>query len=212
MSIPATAVRYTIQAQAPQGEIAAVNLWTMGREVGSQADANLLASSMAATIEAHLTAWNQTIANDTEWNQVTAYCYPAGGTVAGFIGQSTVEAPGLSTAGMMPLQTCLVVTLLTGNAGRSYRGRLYLPATCVTVMQGTHQLAGNTVDNLAGDWASFLEAVDFNNCGKPSVVSPTRTSATAISALAIDTRLDVQRRRANKQSVTHRATEDVTYA
>lgn len=209
MAIPPTAVRYTLSGQTVGGEIFATSIWTTGRTVTSQSDANLLASTMATTFNGIMSLWDVYIDASTKWTGVKAYCYPQGGPAAEFIGEAVLNKTGQSTAAPLPLQCALVVTLGTGNAGRSYRGRCYLPCSSADLQGDTHQFVLSDVQTIANQFAQFLHDVQFNNAGTPVVLSKARSAATEILTVSVDTRLDIQRRRAAQQSITARYSADV---
>lgn len=211
MPIPSDVIRYAMSGPMPNGEEFVTSLWTQGQSVASQNDANLVASTMATTLDDHAATFTSIFAAGTQFSKVTAYCYPDGGPTAKYIGEGT---PTANFAGSghanMPLQAAIVVTLLTGLAGRSFRGRLYLPCT-MQDLDTNHQMEEAVAATLASNWASILHDVDFNNAGHPVVVSTKLGTATGISSVRVDTRLDVQRRRANKQAPEHTSTQPVTY-
>lgn len=212
MPIPSDVIRYALSGTAPGGEIFVTSLWTTGQAVASQGDANLVAETMASTLVTHKGTFTPLILADTAYTEVTAYCYPTGGPAAKYIGTAPVAGVvGNSTFGPLPLQVCAVVSLRTGFAGRSYRGRMYLPATGQP-LEADHQMSNTDCQSLAQGYVSFLHDVDFNNAGKPVVVSTKLGTATPIASVVVDSRLDIQRRRANREAAAHTATQPVVYS
>lgn len=97
------------------------------------------------------------------------------------------------------LQQAFVVTTLTDHPTRSTRGRMYLPADGVQ-LDATHRVPLASVSGVVTKLATALSTGNFNpKIGPPVVVSRKYTKTTRIVNLRYDLRLDIQRRRANKQ-------------
>jgi len=203
MAIPASTVHVQIRGTAPQGEIFQWGFWLGSTTITSEATANALA----------LDVWNHfvtfalgtatsLIPSTASYTEVRVYCYPTGGPTATFIGVHTpTPAPGTSAGNSLPLQCAAVVSLRTGFAGRQARGRLYLPVSANTLV--THQLTSATITNIANAWETFLEAVStLAAVGSVSVVSQVGSGTVRpVTQLIVDSRLDIQRRRANGEQV-----------
>lgn len=103
-----------------------------------------------------------------------------------------------------PLQTSAVISLRTGLAGGSRRGRLYWPALGATITASTTRLSGPAPAVLATDAALYLKLIEDAISGvversfRLAVRSPTLGLETAVTALEIGDILDVQRRRRDK--------------
>lgn len=117
------------------------------------------------------------------------------------VGISTAAAaPGFGTSTAVP-QVALVCTLLTGIAGRSYRGRVYLPAAQGTDANG--RINASSATNTATNYANFLSAIalvggTIGDTVFPAVLSATQNDTTPITAVRCDNVLDTQRRRRDK--------------
>lgn len=102
-----------------------------------------------------------------------------------------------TASGDLPYNCALVATLLTPIDGRSYRGRMYLPARGVTLSNS--QLNLPTVTTVAADVAGLFTAINGTSAGTQVVVaSATRGLVTAVSQVRVDSKMDVQRRRQDK--------------
>lgn len=153
------------------------------------------ATSLAATIGAAFSANHDTyVSNTVSLNRLTLRDIRTA-NLPEF--SATIGVAGASAAIPLPLQTSLVVTLRTAYAGRSYRGRIYLPgftsgaqdtdstasAACVSAAQAfANAIAGPTVNGT--EW----------NLGVASFTLGDITPVTA--AVVRDDQWDTQRRRA----------------
>lgn len=112
-----------------------------------------------------------------------------------------------TTGSVMPAQTSLTFSLLTGRPGASYRGRVYWPCTAIA-LNAQGRLGGAALDPLAADMADFINRV--GNLGDalvlnttPVVLSTRRNLVTPISSVRVGNRLDIQRRRAESQKESY---------
>jgi hypothetical protein len=146
----------------------------------------------------------------TVWTTCTGYYY-AGGKNAALTAVAPIATGAGTTAGSpLPNQLAMVATLLTGIPGRVNRGRSYLPApNALQISNG--QLPTATATTLATQFAAFLTALKAANNGAiiPVVASHTMGTFHEIKSVRVDTKLDTQRRRANKTSVTAASTVNV---
>lgn len=212
MGVPAGMVKWSIAGTAPSSEIFNTSFWTLGggSDLGELQDA---VNAVASAIKTNLTNTLLLIGSDTTYDSVTGYSYTTGGTKADFAAEASLgPAAGTNTGHAVPLQVCAVLSLRTDVLGRSARGRMYLPANGASI-DATHQLSSSLVDAVNGEWATIFTAVQeiiLDNGGNPTVVvvSHTHTSFEPVTHLTMDTRCDIQRRRANKQTANHVA--DVT--
>jgi hypothetical protein len=197
----------TYKGRLPHGEVWQTGFWLRG---GAPLD------NAAATTAAQLEFDSEgTSTPSSLWNvlkafldpsvtldNVTVYSYPAGGTDAAAIGVSTGAAHvGTTASGIGPNQVAMCVSLLTPAAGRSQRGRMFLPIGLAAISGGTGFFTTTAITNISTALATKF--VDFQASSPPwiaSVVSQLHTSSLPISSVSIDSRPDVQRRRANKIS------------
>jgi hypothetical protein len=105
-------------------------------------------------------------------------------------------------------QIAMALSLDSGRPGSSYRGRIYWPALAVPVGIGG-QASGGLIGPIATDTAAWLRdlagagASVFSPGLTPIVVSTTKNIASAIEKVRVGSRLDVQRRRADKEKETY---------
>lgn len=209
MSIPSLTTRVQVRGHFPGAEIFEWGYWLGGAPV-SQDDANNLAAAQKTLFDSALkTLLLPHINADSGYDEIRVYAYPTGGPSAAFVGSAALGYAGTgSTTCNNPLQVALVVTLLTGLAGRRNRGRLYLPYQLSTGLTN-HQLTQSQINPIGTAFADFAGG---QNVGQQiSVVSQVGAGAqNPITAVKVDSRLDVQRRRANKQTALFNTTVPVT--
>lgn len=139
-----------------------------------------------------------------QFDSITVYQYdtlPGTVTAQGEHGVTGQVGSGTLQGG---LQDAVVVTTLTDEAGKSKRGRMYLPAHCVIKNTLTACLGNGQAARIAGiagallnDWADALAStLDASDPLSPVVYSPTHGYVTPITALRADNKTDTQRRRA----------------
>lgn len=209
-------MRVVLSGSLPGGEIWESGFWLYGDLPTDQASANTQASLVygALTSDDESGAMTQWFANyvsaTVTFDKVTVYVY-TDGNAATYIGTYVPSTPLTGTGSAeLPNQCAIVVTLLTGRAGRAYRGRMYLPLNSSSYMGSDGQLGnGNMVIN-AQHWARFFGDWAASDAGQPVVVSQVHTAHNAITAVRIDSRVDIQRRRANRQAVTSSTTQALT--
>lgn len=108
-------------------------------------------------------------------------------------------APGTASSAAMPDQCCLVCTLLTGAPGRRNRGRMYLPLGAAT-LDTNAELDTSVPIGGATAVAHLARALNASPLGLvASVVSSVGSTSRPITDIGSDTRVDIQRRRANHQ-------------
>jgi hypothetical protein len=136
----------------------------------------------------------------------TLYCYPTGGPTATAIATQDDIAAGTGTVGALPAQVSRVVTLLTGVAGRSYRGRMYFPATALACGATDLQFTDNgaTLLTQLDGWLAMQSAV---NKWQAVVVSSARSAKTNVQSFKTDSLPDIQRRRVNRTPPTTTRTQ-----
>lgn len=112
------------------------------------------------------------------------------------------EVTGTPVAGFGAMtktfQTSLVFSLLTGRAGRSYRGRIYWPALGA-VIEADGRVQTSRIQNAANQMAEFLKDAGRRGGGQPDVdpgvYSSTLDVWTPIESVEVGNVLDTQRRR-----------------
>lgn len=211
MGIPSGAARVTLSGGAQGGnEIWATSFWiNMTTPVPSDAVATTVAAGLAglAVSSLFIAALEPCIGTDCTITDVGFYQY-TGAATATYVGHDAISYTGTGTS-LNALQLCRVATLRTARSGRRYRGRMYLPHT--GLLPGTGHLWDASASNLLIDklalWFTDINAA-FTTYGSVGVMSGAGSTITPVVSVTADQRPDVQRRRANSQSVgtTHVAT------
>lgn len=199
----------------PGGEIWEAGFWMAGglpsSDDAAQAQAQLVLAVFVSESdppvipELQANWWNA----QTFLDGMRCYAYPTGGPSATYSGEYRLPSPlqGAS-ANRVPNQVAVVASLRTGASGRKNRGRIYFPATGAN-FSATAQYGPGNVSTLAGDIAAAFADLDASSAGTPSVVSFAGSAHRPITSVVIDTRADIQRRRANKQTIDSAATAPV---
>lgn len=136
------------------------------------------------------------ITGDGAVNEVLTYYYPDGNGPALAVGQS-LFARGGTGAVSNPAQTSVVMSLRTGIAGRSYRGRNYWPGLGYG-MTGALKFTASVSPILASEYAAFLTGIgDLAGDADlvPCVYSATLQVMTPVIEVAVGDVPDTQRRR-----------------
>jgi hypothetical protein len=145
------------------------------------------------------------LANVQAYDQISLYEYAVAPGKATALAHLGVNHAGTG-AMTMPLQACAVATLRTELAGARHRGRQYWPIqafgisgtdgqlslTEITAVENVAaQTAGNVIQGL--DTSLSIANLDW------VVFSRAAAATTPITAVVVDSRVDVQRRRAASQ-------------
>lgn len=132
----------------------------------------------------------------------TAVIGPDGKEVSVALYEASAPKPGGGTL-RMPTQVAVVASMVTGRPGRANAGRMYLPALGA-VINTSARIEDNGVATLATDVANWLTSVKGAGAGVfdaelfPAVLSSKGTAA-EILRVRVGNRLDIQRRRADKE-------------
>lgn len=209
MPIPLNHSRNVVFGTLPGGEIFNWSLWA-DRAPASAAAANDQAQGIANAFKNTAGPVNavrpeKLLGSDANYVGVKTYAY-TGGTAASFVGVGTIGVAGNSGASqVLPDQLALVVTLRTALAGRSHTGRIYLPITKWN-LSSQGQMAKAETDGLAAWFAAFLTAANTSLTGVSGnhmvVASQKLGTSQSITSVTVDTKIDVQRRRANRQNAS----------
>ena len=208
MTTPAH-LHFVLSGTLSSGEVFATG-FDLQQEASDQADLN----AHVATVKALLDASNPTtialqrlLAPGSSWTSVRAYSYAAGALAASFVAEGIIALAGAGTTAM-PNQVSLVATLKTAVPSRRTRGRMFLPAN------GARTDASGQLQSPSATEASFAVANIITAVGSthPAVVlSKTGGLATLITSVNVDTRFDIQRRRADHQAIAGHGTTAIVY-
>lgn len=137
---------------------------------------------------------------NTTYRSVKSYLYGGGSNTILQSLTNITPVSGSSASAALPNQCAIVVTLKSGIPGRSNRGRAYLPMGCAGILANDGQLTSTQAGTIATAFASMLTAVKSGIAPiQPVVASPTHGSSKNLVSVSVDTRFDVQRRRARSQ-------------
>lgn len=144
-----------------------------------------------------------TVAGDTYLGSIRAYYYEAGSTTADTVAEYVYSSPinGGSTE-KLSARDAMVVTLLTGHPGRSYKGRMYIPCNGATLTD--HQFSNTDVTNVATATADLLTAWNaLTSTGISVAAVAGKTALTVISQTRCDSIPDTIRARSRKMVSLH---------
>lgn len=207
MTIPAGSIRIVLVGHLTGGEIFNTGFWASNNATNgpldTEAEANTLAGDVVTlfTSSGLKTACVGFLDSGSGYDAVKVYSYPDGGPTAGVVGSANITSgAGVATA-YQPLQACWVASLRTAYSGRARRGRMYFPAVSAT-LASNHQLGSTGMNDWTDKVAAFLTAVNANSrIGSVIVLSQLGAgSAADVTHVIGDSRLDIQRRRADKQT------------
>lgn len=192
MPFPGNVNKYVLSGSLPGGEVWSTAWY--GEATPSPTSAQTLADNFnaAGSFGTSFLSDIRPIMNaGTSINKITVYTYGSGRTLIATGQKSFTPVVGTGT-GILPNQIALVVTLRTANNTRRGRGRMYLPATGLTI-NTTSGLASNTG---FGTWlASMGQMLNEYNA---KVVSEAAGASYDVSRLTVDNVADTQRGRRDK--------------
>lgn len=203
----ANIARCSIHGTSPGGEIWQFSIWVQ-RDIATQADADVMASDAAGAVD-DSDLMTLILADDQTWTGVSAYAYQDESPAAQFVGEAARSVTG-GASGVASLQTAFVVTLNSDTPGRSGRGRLYLPARR-QVAAADALISTAARDGMLTAVQDVINKINVSTAPSICVVhSLTKSQDYFITAVSADQRLDVQRRRANRQTTGARAVLAIT--
>lgn len=209
MPVPAGCTHVKFGGASAQGERWETGFW-MFKDFATPITANAAAlaayNSLVGTGDL-FTVLKASLYSDTTLSYVRLYAYSTTGTKSTTIGEYLPATPVPGTSGsatILPLQVAAVVTLRTAQPGRRGRGRMYLPFNVPGGAPGGQGNLGTfqSITNALKKTINDMQATTEWTGGRMIVVSQTGTTSADVLKLTMDTRFDVQRRRANKQAVT----------
>lgn len=162
-----------------------------------------LASSDSATIRALMP-------NGNKIDTISAYGYD-GSAHAAASDTAGANVPGTGTTITLPNQAALVVSIRTAGTGRSARGRAFLPCSSLALSVG--QADASTIQTVADEFKTLLDLFPAGTGdGMPQtavVASPTHNINRPVTYVVVDSRLDVIRHRAQRETILHMATSSL---
>lgn len=202
--IPLGVSRNTFHGTLPGGEIFGWSLWANEAPLdvaATQAQANAFRDAFVAA-DSSVYAPQHLLSADSAYTGVTTYSYLDGSGKASHIAEAPMSIPGANAGALLPNQCSVVVSLKTQLAGRRHQGRVYLPMTEFSLSTGG-ELDIGFAGGLAGYFAALLHSLNdaMGGPGKIVVLSQVAGTTQPVTATRVDTRVDIQRRRANRQTV-----------
>lgn len=202
----------SLRGHLATGEIFDTSVWVEGAPA-DQAATSLFAGSAVTTFQnIALATLKGLLAPQSGYDNLAVYSYvSAGPAPASFVAEAPITGGAGSTSGGNGLDTsCLVLTTLTGAAGRRNRGRMYIPANGVTAAAGLSDAA--VADNIVTAMAEWFGALADPAVGNhpPIVVSVAGSATRVIDLVRCDNKFDLQRRRSNKLVPSHTASSPLT--
>ena len=136
------------------------------------------------------------------------YYFPAGSDKATVVGQNVYGTAIAGTGGTdQPHALAVVASLRSNTSGRSGRGRIYFPCTSSPAYTTGGQLTSTTalaVCQQVRDFIHQLNLTDFSGTWEkgltPIVASFTKGQAYPIATVIVDSLVDTQHRREDKQN------------
>lgn len=201
MSIPSHVGRIVVSGHMRGGDAFSFGWWATGANFDTNAGCAAVAASVVTSLGQGdvVNSIAYAISPAAGYDLVKVYGYPAGGPQAGAQGQAAVTGySGQSTSMAMPNQVAIVATLLTGQPGRRHRGRMYLPADGQVLTNG--QMTAAVCANIATAVRDLIRPASGSTDG-PVVLSQVAGTHLPVTAIRVDSRMDIQRRRAAQETV-----------
>lgn len=202
--IPSGYSRNSFHGRLPGGEIFGWSLWTNEAPItveATQTQANAFRDAFVAA-DSSVYAPHHLLSADSSYTGVTTYSYTDASGKAAHIAEAPMNIAGVNAGALLPNQCSVVVSLKTALAGRRHQGRVYLPMTEFSLGAGG-ELDIGFAGGLAGYFATLIGALNSAIGGPAKVVVLSQVAGTSqpVTATRCDTRVDIQRRRANRQTV-----------
>ena len=209
--------RSTFYGHLPGGEIFNWSLWANeapADQGATQAQATAFATefqSLTDTPGAADLPLTKLIGSDAGYDGVRVYSYNSAGGRAQFVADAAITRPGSSSASAtLPNQCSVVCTLKTAVAGRRSTGRIYVPVTKYGLASGG-QFDSSTPAAIANFISHLITRLNSHIATQHiGVLSQTAGTFQSANAVKVDSKVDIQRRRANHQGAQVSATITIT--
>lgn len=169
---------------------------------GAQPDSGPLSAWCNAVMDAlagagaGATRLRQWLSNTGTIERVRVYSYPTVGAPADVAGESVRGNINGELEPDLPPQCALVISLLTGVPGKSFRGRMYWPRIAGGVTDtGRDATVGITPTNNVAAFIGGIGTLNTGDVGDAAVVSATKLLVTPVTQISIGDVIDTQRRR-----------------
>lgn len=135
----------------------------------------------------------QVFSNQATINLVTVRVKEASGDIS--IHEETVNIPGFNSGAVAPPQVSVLVQKSTGLAGRSKRGRMYIPAIVETQIDDGGNIIAANLTGMQNAMDAFLADLATNGVTMYLLHDDPLESATLVTALNVAPKVATQRRR-----------------
>lgn len=204
MSIAIPSARVSLEGQLPGSELFVTSFW-VAPAFHDQAGLNAALAAVGSHFSPNESAFLDLCNPSTVYTTVRIGYYAANATSQLFSGEAAIPGGGGNGTGpqVLPNQAALCLTLRTPQTGRRYRGRMYLPATGAALALPAGNVDPAKALAVCNKAKAFFDALNADPAvGIVSVASQAAGILTRVNRVGVDTRLDIQRRRANRQTIT----------
>lgn len=212
-------VKLTCNGVVYTGQTWSIGLWVLPTWTTGPPTAVQL-NSVAANLDAYWATWWTAIkalnGSNTTRTGSGVYVYPAGDTVASTVARSTLGSPvaGTAAGNPLPTQVAAVCSLRSDIAGRRGRGRCYTPITGASLTN--NQLSSANTSAISGAYKALLNSINAytspsNNVATlhATVLSRAEGNGHAVSSVVVNSRIDIQRTRADKVGALYTVTDTI---
>lgn len=189
------ALRTILQWRLPGGEVAQCRVhWRS--ESGTFAIDTTIADAFAARGAAYWGDIDGVYGDDVVYEGMKLQLLGLDGLVLESVDRFISGTPGASATISLPQEVAIVASLRTNGAGRSDRGRMYLPPPRVGMLLETGRLDSAGAAALSSGTAAFLAPLTASGeTFTASVQSPTTSLYKPITLVSVGDVFDAQRRR-----------------
>jgi hypothetical protein len=211
--IPSGYSKNVLSGTLPGGEIFATAFWcneAPSDDTATQAQADNFAGEFNTAV-ADTGSPVSFLSSQGQYTDLTVYSYLDDTGKATYSAVSPITGGSGTGNPTMPNQVAIVATLLTGLTGRRRRGRMYFPCLSTTLTNGQ----ASALPNPFATWlANYFTACNSHLGSAASIVVLSQVGGDSrhVTAISVDTRLDIQRRRADRETVAGSFTAPVSTA
>lgn len=206
--IPAGVGRIVISGHMRGGDAFSFGWWGEGANFATNAGCKTICEGVHANLLHQPVAdvLNPMCSTATGYDMISVYGYPDGGPTSGAMAEESISDYGGSSNISNPNQLCVVASLLTGQPGRRHRGRMYLPADGQALFGGQMNQAScaNIAEAIVG-----LIAPGAGSGPGPIVLSQVAGTHLNVTSVRVDSRIDIQRRRAAQETINFSASANI---
>lgn len=213
MPIPGGAAHINLVGVAPHGEEFATGFWLdMDTPPGNAAEAQTVVANLATILATDdVGAPWRLLPTTAAYTQIRGYFYATGNDgSAQLVGTAAYPQTGTAANQTLPLQCAMCVSTRSEFPGATNRGRMYVPATGAGLAVG--QFTQAAIDNATDWWSDRFTEINASAAvgGTVAILSQKLGTMRAVRSVTADSRVDIQRRRANRETVLATSSEDVS--